>query len=173
MPGVKLPTPQTKYNYRRACSLHSILRSTPSILSHDPSSPKTQTLSVLCGGKRPEPPARMPVLTTPSPQVRTHHPLTLSPRQSIPYPAPLPLSSPTPYLTSFFCSMASCMILASFFFSRSRMDGESDCSSTFGNFLPKNSERGTGPSERQEQDWIGSTSEMDPHGKEKRSPLSP
>lgn len=41
------------------------------------------------------------------------------------------------------------------------MDGESDCSSTFGNFLPKKSERGTGASERQEQDRVGSTSEMD------------
>lgn len=39
--------------------------------------------------------------------------------------------------TSFFCSIAWCMILASFFFSRSRMDGDSDWFSMFGNFLPK------------------------------------
>lgn len=51
------------------------------------------------------------------------------------------------------------------------MDGESDCSSTFGNFLPKKSERGTGASERQEQDRVGSTSEMDAHGREKRAPV--
>jgi len=46
------------------------------------------------------------------------------------------------------------------------MDGESDCSSTFGNFLHKKSKRGTGASERQEQGYVGSNSEMDVHGKE-------
>lgn len=49
--------------------------------------------------------------------------------------------------TSFFCSMAWCMILASFFFSSSRTDGESDSSSMLGNFLPKTQAGGTVGSE--------------------------
>ena len=57
--------------------------------------------------------------------------------------------------TSFFCSMAWCMILASFFFSSSRTDGESDWSSVLGNFLPKTQARRTVDAEPQGQAEAG------------------
>lgn len=69
-----------------------------------------------------------------------------------PWPSPHPtLASPT----SFFCSMAWCMSLASFFFSSSRMDGESEWSSVLGNFLPKTQAMGTVDSERLGQPGTG------------------
>lgn len=69
-----------------------------------------------------------------------------------PWPSPHPtLASPT----SFFCSMAWCMSLASFFFSSSRMDGESEWSSVLGNFLPKTQAIGTVDSERLGQPGTG------------------